>query len=500
MPEQPGTLVLALDLGTGGCKSSLWNTAGACVAQAVVDYATTHPRPGWNEQRPQDWWDAVVTSVRTLLAELPTARGAVAAVSVSGHSLGAVLLDASREVVGDTTPIWSDTRAHVEAAEFFTRVDPQKWYETTGNGFAPEMYPAFKAMWFQRHEPERWAATRWLLGSKDWINLRLTGQLATDHSYASGSGVYNLHARTYDEELMVSAGLDFRLLPPVREATDRVGVLTGEAGDALGLPPGVPVVAGGVDNACMALGSRGTRTGRVYASLGSSSWITSTGEKPVLDAASRPFVFAHVVPGLFISALSTFSTGTTITWLRDVLAPDSDVSDLLTEGCLAPPGADGLLFLPMLSGGTPLEGGGSVRGGLTGLDLMHTRAHVVRAAMEGVALSLRRGLDLLAEHVDPPEEVLLSGGGSRHPGWNQMYADIFDVPVVRTTVNQQAAALGAATLALVGVGAWDGFAAAEEAHRVEERHEPHPGRAELYNGVAVRFEEAVRRNASAARS
>ncbi len=488
-------VVLALDLGTGGCKSSLWSIDGVRLAEAVVDYPTRHPRPGWNEQRPAEWWAAVGRSVQ-LLTQQPDAAGArIGAVGVSGHSLGALPLDAHGDPLVEDTPIWSDVRASAQAEEFFDRMGSDHWYATTGNGFAPEMYPLFKAMWLRAEHPDLWERTRVLIGSKDWINYRLTGELATDHSYASGTGVYDLNARRYDGDLLAAAELPGSLLLPPRPATSIVGTVRRGPAEELGIPVGVPVVAGGVDNACMALGARLTAEGRVYASLGSSSWITVSAARPVIDVASRPFVFEHVVPGQYISALSTFSTGTTLAWLRALVAAETTFEELIDEACRAPRGAAGVLFLPMLSGGTPLEGGGAVRGAIQGVTLMHDRRHLVRAAMEGIAMSLGRALRLLEQHVPAVEEVLLAGGGAQHPAWNQIYADVFGRPVVRTSVGQQAAALGAAAIALVGCEAWSDLTVADEAHVLAERLEPDPDAITDYTAIARRFDTAVHLNA-----
>ena len=494
-------LALALDLGTGGCKASLWDSGGRCRGEVVTSCPTAHPRPGWHEQRPEDWWDAAVSATRALLADDPRLAQQVVGVALSGHSLGAVLLDGRGELVEDTTPLWSDGRAGEEAREFFSRVDESRWYAMTGNGFSPPLYPLFTAMWFRRHRPQAWARTRHLLGSKDYLNLRLTGEVATDPSYASGSGCFDLRIGRYDADLAAAAGLDERLLPGVRASTDVVGPLTAEAAGALRLAAGTPVFTGGVDNACMALGSLGNRPGRAYAALGSSSWITVTTTEPVVDEAARPFVFAHVVPGLHVSALSTFSSGTTMAWLADLVAPGTSMADLVDEGCTAPLGARGLLFLPMLAGGTPLEGGADARGVLHGLDLSHRRPDVVRAAMEGIAAALRRSRDaiarLSARTAEAPEgDLVVSGGGSRHPGWNQVYADVLGVPLVRTAVDQQAAALGAAATAFVGAGTWDGFDAVERPHEVLERYDPVPARAEECARLCRRFDEAVRASAA----
>ncbi|RKN39483.1 xylulokinase [Streptomyces hoynatensis] len=489
--------VLALDLGTGGCKASLWTAQGACLAEAVAEYPTHHPAAGRNEQRPADWWRAVVTAAREVTARRPAGTG-VDGVSLSGHSLGTLLLDRHGEPVEPVTPIWSDARAGAEAAAFFARFPERDWYERTGNGFPPALYPLFKAAWYRAHRPESWARARVVTGCKDWINLRLTGELATDHTYASGSGAYDLTARGFDPELLAAGGLDPALLPPLREATDVVGTLTREAADALGLTAGTPVLAGAVDNACMALGSRGTAPGRIFAALGSSSWITVTTAAPVLDFASRPYVFAHAVPGLFVSALSTFSSGSSIEWLRDLIAPGMSVGAFVDEAGTAPALARGVLMLPMLSGGTPLEGGPAARGVLCGLDLAHGRADVARAGLEGVAYALRRSLDEMRRLTPCEEELLITGGGSRHPLWNRIYADVLGVPLLRTGVERQAAALGTAAIGFVGIGAWRDFAPADAAHAVTGRHLPEPAAAAAYATGRRRFEAALAAHAALA--
>lgn len=482
-------LALAFDLGTGGCKASLRDEHGRMVAETVSEYPTEHPAPGRNEQRPEAWWDAVVTSTRALLAQRPDAASAVAGIALSGQSLGAVQLDDHLDLVTPTTPIWSDARGRT--AHVFAQLPEPEWYRRTGNGFGAALYPVFKAATFAAEDPASWRRTRFLAGSKDWINLRLTGRLVTDHSMASGSGAYSLERGGYDPEILEAAGLPLDLLPSPVESADVVGPLTAAAADVLGLPAGIPVFAGAVDNAAMALGSRGTSEGRLYAALGSSSWMTVMSARPVLDEAARPYVFRHAIPGLHISALSTFSSGTTITWLRDTLAPGEPIGDFIERAAASTPGARGAVMVPTLAGGTPLEGGSGVRGGLVGLELGTSTADLVRACLEGIAFALDRSLRLMRELSGSDQELLISGGGSRSPLWNRLYADILGTPLVRTSVDQQAATLGAATIAFVGLGVWDDFARADDAHTVIERIIPGDRAADRYASARARFDAAA---------
>lgn len=485
-----GPLALALDLGTGGCKASLWAADGRSVAETVVSYPTLHPAPGRAEQRPDDWWDAVASATRAVLAAVPGAREAVIGIALSGQSLGVVQVDAGGGLVSRTTPIWSDTRGDV--ADVFERIEESDWYLRTGNGFGAALYPVFKARTLRGEDPEAWARTRWLLGSKDWITLQLTGEVATDHSMASGTGAYDLTTGDYADDVLAAADVDRSLFARPREAFDVVGTLRAGAAEILGLPAGVPVHAGAVDNAAMALGSRGTREGRLYAALGSSSWMTVTSAAPVVDVATRPYVFRHAVPGLFISALSTFSSGTTLTWLHGILAPGIDIAAFIDRAAESPRGARGATMIPSLAGGTPLEGGSAVRGALHGLDLGTGAPDLVRACLEGVAFALDRSL----RHVRalsglPAAELLVSGGGARSAVWNRIYADVLDTTLVRTSVDQQAATLGAAALVFVGSSTWTSFDAVDAAHVELERLLPDSDGVTAYDALRDRFTAAA---------
>ena len=489
--------VLAFDLGTGGCKAALYRADGGCVAETFAGYPTAHPAPGLAEQRPEDWWAAVVASARELLS----AAGGVSveAIALSGQSLGVVPVDEDGGLLLDATPIWSDTRGGPQAEAVFESVAEDDWYTRTGNGFPPGLYTAFKIMWLAEHRPEVLARTRVVLGSKDWVNLRLTGAVATDHSYASGSGVYDLTAGDYDDALLTATGMSRALLPPIVAATDVVGGLTDAAATALGMRSGTPVLAGGVDNSCMAIGARNLSEGELYGSLGSSSWLTVTSARPVLDAVARPFVFASVAPGLFHSAVSTFGSGTSLAWLADTLFADpADRSPerLLELAVTSAPGARGLMFLPTLAGGTMLEGGPDVRGAFIGLDVAHTHADLVRAAIEGIAFALGRALHALRRLTAVGDEVLVVGGGSKNALWRQIYADVFGMPVVKTTIDQQAASLGAAAVAAVGIGLWDGFDRVRELHEVQARHAPDAATAAILAPLAEVFAAAAQAQAA----
>lgn len=391
--------ILSYDLGTGGTKASLFDENGRSLASAFVPCETFYPRELYHEQRPEDWWGSVTASTRRLLARSAVDPSAVACLAVSGHSLGVTPVDGEGRLLTEYTPIWSDNRAGEQAKRFFQTVDEAQWYLTTGNGFPAGLYGIFKIMHLRDEQPEIYRRAACFLGTKDYVNLRMTGVMATDHSYASGSGVYNLRERRYEAAYIAASGVDGAKLPPILESADIVGTLTPEAAELLGLPQSVKVAAGGVDNACMCLGAACTQEGDSYTSLGTSAWIAVATHQPVVNVQKRPYVFAHCIPGMFASATSIFSAGNSFRWLKNTFFKDlerqaeaegRDVYDCLTElAAKAPVGSHKLIFNPTLAGGSGLDRSAYARGCLTGLTLGHTASDVVRAVLEGVCMNLR---------------------------------------------------------------------------------------------------------------
>jgi xylulokinase len=489
--------ILAFDLGTGGNKAALFDAEGNCLETAFVAYETLYPRQQWHEQRPADWWDAVVQSTRLLLQQTGAASEEIKGIAVSGHSLGVVQLDSAGQLIRETTPIWSDSRAVDEAVEFFMHVDSDKWYMTTGAGFPPAHYSVFKLLWFQKHEPELFAKTASVIGTKDYLNYKLTGVIATDYSYASGTGVYDLHKWCYDENLIEVSRLPRAIFPDIRPSIEVLGPLTPKAAAELGLSEKTLVVAGGVDNSCMAAGAGAFCSGRCYASLGSSSWIAVSDSSPLLDLRLKPYVFAHVVPGQFASALAIFSSGTTFRWLRDTLCHNlCDESQrtgvnvyelMIRQAADVPIGANRLMMNPSLAGGSSLDPTPDIRGAFLGLDLSHTQGDLIRATMEGIALNMRCVLDGLRKMTALSETMTVVGGGAISPIWRQIYADAMNIGIIKTNIDQNAAALGAAALAAVGTKLWDSFDRIDAAHRDEERSQPLAENVRQYDTLLQRF-------------
>ncbi len=491
--------IIACDLGTGGNKASLYDEDGSCIASIFVPYETSYPQTGWHEQSPMAWWDAVVHSIGKLLQKRPDEAGNIEAISFSGHSLGVVPIGKNGELLRQATPIWSDTRAEKQVARFFRQVDQKTWYMTTGNGFPPPCYSIFKIMWYRDNEPEIFKQIKKIIGTKDFINFRLTGKILTDHSYASGSGVYDLANWRYSGDFIEAAGIGQDIFPDVVPSTHIVGELTKEAAEALGLSPSVKVVCGGVDNSCMALGARNIAEGRVYTSLGSSSWIAVSSSTPIVDYRHRPFVFAHVIPGMFTSAVSIFSAGSALEWVKEKLCVNlvkdaetrhRDVYELINEVAgQSPVGARKLLFNPSLAGGSSQEASPYIRGAFTGIDLRHTQGDVLRSCMEGIAMNLGLVLDVLRGFCTLSEEMLMVGGGSRSSLWRRIFADVYNMRILKTNIDQDAGSLGAAALAALGTGLWRDFKRIDGIHQVQEVTEPIQAHVEKYNKLRPAYEQ-----------
>ncbi len=483
---------ISYDLGTGGVKASLHDEHLTTLSKSFIEYETYYPQPGFHEQKPQSWWQGVIESTKLLLKRSGTDPKEIACVALSGHSCVAIPIDDRQNLLVDSVPIWSDTRAQSEAKEFFGAVDETAWYLATGNGFPASCYAIFKIMWYRKHLPEVYRQTHKFIGSKDYINMRLTGRIATDHSYASSTGVYDLKAHQFAQDFLDAAGVPASLFPAITSSHTIVGNITEEAAREIGLTPDTLVACGGVDNACMALGAVGSVEGKAYTSLGSSNWIPINSKEPILDPATRPYVFAHIEENMYTSAYSIFAGGSSLKWVRDTLCKDlageADVYDKMsTLASQSPIGANGILFNPSLAGGTSQDKSIHIRGAYIGLHLGVSRSDLIRAAMEGIALNLKMSLDLLSRQTPLSGELLFCGGGSKSAFWMQMFADIFGMEILKTNIDQNAASLGAAAICARAVGAWKDYTGIPKLHIVERRCSPNEENHKIYQDILQVF-------------
>jgi xylulokinase len=498
--------LLGIDIGTTGAKAAIYATAAdnssPTLASAFVDYPLFHPRAGWAEQDPEDWWRATCAAIRGCLDQAYARHGIAArdvrGIGLSGQMHGVVLLDEQQHVLRPCI-IWADQRSQ-EQCDWITRtVGAERLLDLVSNP-ALTGFTAPKALWVRDHEPGIFARARTLLLPKDYIRYRLTGEFAMEISDAAGTLFLNVREGQWSQELLAAIGLDPSLLPPVRQSIDRCGAITDEAAALTGLVAGTPVAGGGADNACGAVGNGVVRPGLALLSIGTSGVVLAHATEPRVDRSGpvpRIHTFNHAVPGAWYFMGVTQSAGLSLRWVRDNLGlPEqaleqwtgTDAYDLLCqEAAAAPPGSEGLLFLPYLQGERTPHLDANARGGWIGLTARHNRRTMIRAVLEGVAYSLRDCFTILRTMLATGPsgaditQLRITGGGARSPLWRQIFADVLNTELVKTAA-QEGPGFGAALLAGVAAGIYATVAEACDAMvRIETRTEPDAAHARRYD-------------------
>ncbi|GIG90450.1 xylulokinase [Plantactinospora endophytica] len=452
----PGdTLLVGIDLGTTGVKVVVVDAAtGATVARSYRDYPSDTSRPGRHEQDPADWWRATTGAVREALTGLDP--GAVAGVGLSGHMHAVALYDDRNRPVRPAMT-WADRRAVTEVRELRGRGD--LFGGLTGNPVV-EAFSAAKLAWLVRHEPEAVRRAARLVQPKDVLRHRLTGDWGTDPTDAAGTLLYDVGRQRWEPRLWAACGADERLAPPVQGSAEIVGVVRPEAAEATGLRAGTPVVAGGGDVSCAALGAGAVADGRVYVNVGTAAQIVTPVSEP--RAAVDRFVFARAGEAGFLGMVSSYAAGLAIRWAeRNLLAggapdtPDGTADRLARDSV---PGAGGLTFLPYLLGASAPIHDPAVRAALLGAAPEHGPADIARAALEGVAYACAAAVDQLLDGAGAATEIRVGGGVTRSAVWCETFAAVSDAPVRR--LRQDASPRGAVALAGIGAGIWPDVAAA----------------------------------------
>ncbi len=458
------SLVLGLDVSTTATKAVLMDADGAVRAIGSVEYPYATPHPLWSEQDPDAWWDATTGAIRAALDGAGVGGDAVEAVGLSGQMHGLVTLDASDRVLRPAI-LWNDQRTGAECDEIREAIGRERLIRITGND-ALTGFTAPKLLWVRRHEPDVWDRIAHVLLPKDLVRLRLTGDHAVDRADGAGTILFDLAARDWSGEIVDALGIDPAWLPATFEGPDVTGTVSAAAAEATGLRAGTPVVAGGGDQAAAAVGVGSVAPDVSSLSLGTSGVIFTTTEGPTVEPEGRLHAFCHAVPGRWHLMGVMLSAAGSLRWFRDAFAPAVSFEDLMREAAGAPPGSDGLLFLPYLTGERTPHPDPLARGAFVGLTVHHARAHLTRAVLEGVAFGLRDSLELVrAMGLAPSTEIRATGGGVRSELWRRILADVLGARIV-TTETAEGAAQGAATLAAVGAG-W--FPAVEDACRAVVR-------------------------------
>jgi xylulokinase len=491
--------ILAHDLGTTGNKATLYDREGKLVGSAFFAYGTEFAHPGWAEQNPEDWWQAVCSSTKVLLAHVPGLKGEeIACIVFSGQMMGCVPVDKHARPLRNAL-IWADQRSVDQERWLGERIAPAAVYRTTGHRLSAS-YSLTKMLWLRDHQPDVYQATYKFMHAKDAMVARLTGAFVTEPSDASSMNLYDLEQGDWSASIIDAAGIDRAQLPELKRSIDVVGELLPSVADEVGLPAGTPVVIGGGDGACAAVGAGVWREGAAYNYVGSSSWIALSTPVPIYDPDQKTFTFGHIVPGMFMPTGTMQAAGASYQWTRDQLGElelqaakvlgisPYELMNLKAES--APVGANSLFYLPYLLGERSPRWNPRARGAFIGLTIRHTRADMLRAVLEGITYNLRVILDAFRRQGAGIEAMRVIGGGARGRFWNRIMADIYGLPIHRLAILEEATSMGAAVAGGVGVGLYHDFSISEQMNTIAETIQSDPAAQAVYERLYPIFDAA----------
>jgi xylulokinase len=474
---------LGIDVGTGGTRALVIDAQGKVVASASAEHEHfASPRPGWAEQDPRDWWRACGEAVGKALESSGVRAEEIACVGFSGQMHGAVLLDSKAEVVRPAL-IWCDQRSAAQSIELEQMFGRDTLIRLTCN---PPLtnFTLTKFLWVRENEPRNWERVAHAMLPKDYVRYRLTGERAIDMADASGTLLLDVANRKWSKEVLAKTGIKESMLPALFESPQVCGKVSAAGAEATGLRAGTPVVAGAGDQAAGAVGMGIARVGAVSATIGTSGVVFASTDRPAMDPAGRLHTFCHAIPGRWHVMGVTQAAGLSLRWYRDNFGAASpgvqkkdgrDPYDIFAEeAAAAPAGSEGALWTPYLMGERTPHLDPNARAALVGLTASHTRAHVIRSILEGVAFSLKDTFTIFDEMKIPVTSIRLGGGGARSPLWRQIQADVYgrEVEIVAA---EEGAAYGAAILAGTGAGEWKSVEQACDAIvRVAKRIPPNP--------------------------
>ncbi|MDX2065997.1 MAG: xylulokinase [Fimbriimonadaceae bacterium] len=437
--------LLGIDVGTSGAKVVLIDESGTLLAQASAGYPLDIPQPGWSQQNPEDWWQGVCDCLRQIAAELGE-RFAPTGIGLTGQMHGAVFLDASGDIVAPAI-LWNDQRTVEECEEIERTLGRDQVIAVTGNP-ALTGFQLPKLLWLRNHHLSAYQRVAHLLLPKDYIRYRLTGEFATDVSDASGTVMLDLRTRDWSAPILSALEVDAAILPRVYES----GAVTGQTVAGGPLPAGLPVIAGGGDQAAGAVGTGAVTPGVVSVSLGTSGVVFASLPSLGVDPAGRVHTFAHANGGYHAMSVM-LSCGGAVRWARDTFFPDLEFDAMTALAAESAPGAGEVAFLPYLAGERSPHNDPFARASVLNLSLANGRSDLARAVFEGVSFGLADGYGVLAELGVTSTELRVTGGGAKSDFWVQLLANLFDCRCVRLAVDE-GPAMGAAILAGVGTGIW----------------------------------------------
>jgi xylulokinase len=451
--------LLGLDIGTSGVKALLISPEGKIISSKTESYPLATPNSGWAEQFPYDWWEATVKAIKETVSNNPIDSNQIKGISLSGQMHSSVFLDEKMEVIRPAI-LWSDTRTSEQCKEIYAIAGGLDQLIHYVSNPALEGFTAPKILWLKENEPENYKKVKYILLPKDYIRYKLTGELFTEVSDAAGTLLFEVIKKRWSTSLLEKLEINQDLLPPVLNSFDLAGRITKNVAEQTGLKFGTPVVAGGADNACGAVGSGIIQEGRVMISIGSSGVVLAQTNNPKADQEGRIHLFNHACPDSWYMMGVTLSAGISYEWLQKKLFNnrlDYAKLDQLAEEI--EPGSEGLIFLPYLYGERTPHNDANARGVYFGISGKHDQRHFTRSVLEGVAFALKDSLELIKDKGVKIKEIRAIGGGAKSRIWQQILADILGKEINLLNV-EEGPAFGAALIAGVGVGVYDSFAEA----------------------------------------
>ncbi len=477
--------LLAHDLGTSGNKATLFDTELGAVKSITAPYGVNFGSHGFAEQNPEDLWNAVIKS--TIAVTEGISPSDILAVSFSAQMQGALPVDREGNVLRPSI-IWADSRAVKEADLLINELGADKIYSLTGHRASPN-YTIEKLMWIKANEPDVWKKTYKSLQAKDYIIFRLTGNFVTDYSDASGTNALELDNLTWSDEIFSAAGIDKEIMPELKNSIDVAGYVTKEAEKATGLLSGTPVITGGGDGPCSAIGAGCIGDNEFFSSFGTSAWIGGTTNEKFIDKNKVCFCFAHVIPGKYMPCGTMQSAGSSYSYIKELLASEMSYKDLNELLAITTPGAKGLLFLPYLLGERSPRWNEKTSGAFIGIKPAHTKADYIRAVIEGIGYNLELILKSFRENAKI-DRLILTGGGAMGESVCQILSDILYSKLVTPEDARSATSVAAALIAGVGAGVYPDFSAYKKFLTFNKEYTPESKNAPVYEKYKKIFDDS----------
>jgi len=453
------SLVIGIDIGTSSTKTLLLNEEGQVITSASASYQISTPHTGWVEQEADEWWQAVCSTVRQIVHHLesdqsPFSTSDIKGVSLSGQMNGAVFVDTDGYPLRSAI-LWLDQRSQKQCDQANERAS--HLLRDRALHVLNPINTLAKVLWLKENQPDLYAQVHHVLLPKDWVRFKLTGTFQAEVTDGSVTAALDLYTRNWSGDILEALGIEENLFPEVVESSTITGRITKRVAAETGLRVGTPVCAGGGDMACMAIGSSIVKPGIVSVGIGTAGHVLTYAETVDDAAFNQLWPMCHAIPGKYFWLGCSYTGGASLTWFRDQFG--DSFTELIETAQNAPVGSDGLFFMPWFQGTATPCPDANARAGWVGMTLHHTKAHMIRALMEGVVFDLRHSLECFKQLNLPISEIYIGEGGSRSELWRQMQADIFGQQL-RILEVEDASALGAAIIAGVGVGVFDDFESA----------------------------------------